>query len=256
MKKVMCIIMVMVITISLSACNIGEKKCKKCEQIVEMQAKIEELNAYVHANRNMEGSREFDSKEEELEQLRNQLSILLQHDCPIPSKNVENMEYRIGDYIGTYTGEWKSNAPHGKGTFKGKTDNEKCEIYYSGDWVNGNFEGYGEYAVYDYFNNNERAYKGEFKNNYFHGTGSFYENIHMNVDDCMIWVEGEFENGKLVYGTFTEADQNGKTTDYGTMEGPNWTKTSSAKAEAEERYKQELKQKTGEAIGQILGRLF
>lgn len=250
MKKLLFTIVVMAMTVSFSAC--GSSGCDKCERISEIQERVDDLNKYINENRINEGSAEFEKNEQELKNLNDQLDTLLQHDCPLPVENVENKEYRYGGYIGTYTGEWKYNAPNGEGSYEAISDNGKEKISYTGSWARGSIDGYGTYYHYNELNGGEeKFYEGEFKDNKFHGQG-FYKRISPSGD--ILQIDGEWEKNKLVIGDFKEIDANGNLTDYGTMDING--KITSAKADAEAKRQEELKKQQEEAIGDAIGDLF
>lgn len=261
MKKFICIISAVLMMTAFSSCEkssggLFQKSCDKCDRIIKIQERINELSIDQSENADMEGSAEYEKNSNELYDLREQLNVLLQHDCPLPIENVKNKEYRYGDFTGKYTGEWKSNAPHGSGTYEGTDDGGHMTMYYSGDWNFGNIEGYGEYELSNSLSNCDISYKGDFVNNSYNGRGEFYQNIHMNRDDCITIINGEFKNGKLVSGDFQEADQNNNITDYGTMQGAGWTKTSSAKADAEAERQRQAQQQIEDQLYDAAGEFF
>lgn len=261
MKKIVCIISAILMITAFSSCGkssggLFKKSCDKCDKIIEIQERIDGLSTQLSESADMEGSNEYTKNEEELYSLREQLDMLLQHECPLPVENVKNKECRVGVFTGKYTGEWKSNAPHGKGTYEATDDGGHLTMYYSGDWTFGNIEGYGEYELYNSLSNCDISYKGYFENNNYNGRGEFYQNIHMNRDDCITRINGEFKDGKLVSGDFQEENQNGKITDYGTMQGAGWTKTSSAKADAEAERQRQVQQQIEDQLYDVAGEFF
>lgn len=54
-------------------------------------------------------------------------------------ENVTDISYKVGDYIGTYTGELIGNKANGTGKFTFNVDGESG--YYQGEWVDGSLKG-------------------------------------------------------------------------------------------------------------------
>lgn len=257
MKKRLCFLTAIIMMSTFSACgNVGNQSCEKCDKIVEIQSRIDELSVNISKNADMEGSYEYDKNEEELYSLREQLDLLLQHECSLPAENVTNQECRLGVFTGKYTGEWKSNAPHGSGVFEGTDDSGNLTMYYSGGWEFGTIQGYGEYELHNSLNNSDISYKGDFRDNKYDGSGVYYQNLHMNSDKCITIIDGEFSEGILVTGDFQEKDQNGNLTDYGTMQGSGWTKTSSAKADAEAKRQQQVEDQFYDAASEFFNAIW
>ncbi len=76
---------------------------------------------------------------------------------------------------GYYSGDWKKNAPHGKGTFSSN------DLFYRGDWIDGKKEGEGYISYPD-----DDTYRGSFKNDVRHGKG-----IH-RFQELKSYMEGTF----------------------------------------------------------------
>lgn len=244
MKKIIILVMAIAIALTLSSCSKGGEvlggvfgqTCDKCEKIAELQAEAEELGKKLSTKEAAlhEGSAEVVDNEELLESINEQIAILVQHECPLPPEKVTNVEYVLGEYNGTYTGEMKAGVAHGKGTFEGTYRNNKnITLTYEGDFVGGKLEGCGVYILTDSNLNHTIRHEGEFKSNHFTGKGTEIN----SWKDKSTERKGEFENGRIVNGEYTETDASGKITDYGTYK--NGEIVYSAKIEAERKRDQQ-----------------
>lgn len=95
---------------------------------------------------------------------------------------------------GYYSGDWKKDAPHGKGMLLGK------DVVYKGDWVYGKKEGEGYISYPD-----DDTYRGSFKNDVRHGKG-----IH-RFQELKSYMEGTFVEDKLEGLVIYKLSSTGKT---------------------------------------------
>lgn len=95
---------------------------------------------------------------------------------------------------GYYSGDWKKDAPHGKGILLGK------DVVYQGDWVYGKKEGEGYISYPD-----DDSYRGSFKNDVRHGKG-----IH-RFQELKSYMEGTFVDDKLEGPVIYKLSSTGKT---------------------------------------------
>ncbi|MGN0618144.1 MAG: hypothetical protein ACI4J7_03900 [Ruminiclostridium sp.] len=244
MKKFIILVMAIAIALTLSSCNKGGEvlggvfgqTCDKCEKIAELQAEAEELAEKLNTREATlhEGSAEVVDNEERLDSINEQISVLMQHDCPLPPEKVTNVEYVLGKYNGTYTGEMKAGVAHGKGSFEGIYHKNKfITLKYDGDFVGGELEGYGVYILEDSQVNHIIHYEGEFHSNCLTGQATEIETYGKTTTEK----KGEFKNGRFMNGEYTEKDSSGVITDYGTYKDGNISY--SAKTEQEKKRNQQ-----------------
>ena len=135
------------------------------------------------------------------------LAIIIGTVIALSPKNVTDMEYTTANgKSGTYSGEWKSNAPNGQGSIKFENG-----TIYTGEWKNGQINGQGKatYASGD-------VYEGEFKGGKCDGYGTcIYANGVIYEGE---WIDGKHDgqgiytaaNGNVYEGEFKDGLPNGQ----------------------------------------------
>ncbi|KAK7934012.1 hypothetical protein WMY93_004908 [Mugilogobius chulae] len=111
-----------------------------------------------------------------------------------------------------YTGEWKDNVKHGKGTQVWK----KTDAIYDGEWKCGRLNGHGTYSVLNpQTSKYTRKYCGEWRNGKKHGFGTFmyksssvYEGEWSEDSRCG-WGRMCFANGDVYEGEWTKDQTHG-----------------------------------------------
>ena len=105
---------------------------------------------------------------------------------PAEETKVTNKAYKVGDYEGTYTGDWHDGAPSGNGTFT------SSEVTMSGEWFGGQLNGQGQKTWA-----NGSVHSGNYVNGRLNGKG------HQNFtreDGTKVTVDGTFNNGYMLSG--------------------------------------------------------
>lgn len=235
MKKILCALTILSMIISITACN---AKCEKCDKITELQAEADELREFLeNYNVAQEGTAEDIGAQERLASIKEQLVVLAQHECSLPAEKVKNVEYKLGDYSGTYTGEWKSGVAHGQGSFEG-VDNYNNTLTYEGEFIGGELTGYGVYNSVGASSGNEQYYEGDFVENQFHGDGF----LRQTYAEEIVEKTGKWVKSKFITGEYTVKDRYGNVTDYGTYE--DGVLTYSAEIEASKKRDEEIKKQS------------
>lgn len=198
-----------VIFIAAAACTTSgcKKSCETCEEIIAMQSKIAEYRDYFDTQESAEyeGTNENIAKEEDYRSLIEQVNTLSKHECDMPVENVKNKEYSwiYSNTSGTYTGEWKSFGPCGKGVYSGThlfANGSHYDVEYDGDWEYGVPNGNGRYSG-NIFGDYIKSYEGGFVNGRFDGQGTInirYTDPWTNtITDMYMTISGPFSNGSL-----------------------------------------------------------
>lgn len=249
MKKFFILAITAVMAMTFSAC---QSSCERCNKIAEMQAELASLNQQLYTPEAIsnEGSTEYLEMLEKRDSLKNQIDVLIQHDCDLPPEKVKNIEYTFGSFIGTYSGEMKANVVHGKGVFEGTfIGNSEIPMRYEGEFAWGELDGQGVYETVSLSGVSTRK-EGEFKDNSFvYGIVTKTQEGGPNHKD-----EGEFRNEQLYNGKYTITNASGQIIDCGTYE--NGVLTYSAKEEQKKENNEKVKDWYSNQANNIISDIF
>lgn len=229
MKKITAAFLAVFVLGAMTSCS---KKCETCEGIADLLAQIDECYEIMNAPENSgdnEGSRKGIEAEDRLESLYNQYLTLRKHDCEMPIEHVKNKEYFWygAKCKGTYTGDWKSFAPSGSGTYKYTSD--KLFFEYTGEWEYGSPNGIGKYVTYQLSTDGNPIknyycieYEGGFDDSKFSGEGTMKTPYPLNSNfgvDYMMTFSGTFSDNRLTSREeYVVYDNDGNFYDHGRLD--------------------------------------